>query len=49
MISKQQMIPASRYPSAIQMPHSSNQMMLSKVRTPSILPGYARRSRPVGC
>jgi hypothetical protein len=39
MISRQHTTPASRYPSAIHMPHSSSQMMLSSVRTPSILPG----------
>src|SRR4051794_25983589 len=41
MISRQHTIPASRYPSAIQKPHSSSQMMLSSVRTPSILPASA--------
>src|SRR5947209_3151107 len=46
-INRQHKIPASKYPSAIQKPHSSSQMMLSSVRTPSILPASAllRRER----
>src|SRR5262249_13649411 len=41
MISRQHTIPAITYPIAIHRPHSSSQMMLSSVRTLSILPGSA--------